>query len=885
MYMIKIEIVFIVLVECNLFIKADQSDFSISPDGYLSILRDSNGKRIDTAGIVINSPIWAFSENNNEDYYKYSFYEDHSCNKIDPNLESITHVIAIRGDKFVYLGEDYNKTQRIGLVQLNYIFDQIDTFELEFTVLNNQTVDNPYETLMTIYDHRLENRVYFFSAVGFFMYNLHTFEINSYSWLNSSDLKNFHDLSNIIVVGENYFLLGFGETSFRCEKCPSFLLVEIDSFLEVRLHSYETINLSEYDDFQGRMVMSINDHNDLAILFQEINLIAFGNIDLNIKRITINTKKVLLDQAGQLPSHSVLWVNNTRQLAVLFSNAPLTQFANSSIFFFNYEDEDLRIQNVFPNKQQRITYEKEDQVPSFSNLININGNYLGISAEYPEQNWYLLIIPLISSKGKEFIDFGGPLDDDLIYRFATFAACLPGMYKNSNRSLEQCVYCPTGEKTSKSGSIQCEKCEKKENCPLAALSDEFEYKNVNQIVSYPSKSNIDSFDDIILSNMFHFQCLSISPAFWMFLVISIVLFLAILVFLCSYFPSTFRYRLKIHQILSHIDLITEGQLWIGGVVSCGIFVLVTFAALFSFEYMNLYPIENFRSSSFVCDSDIVNAKFTSGLQLLALPKTNDERPIFDLLDGQPFQLVFHLINTNLDCVNSRFDIRQKNGDYFTSFPSFNCSMKDNNATLALVVTLLTHVARTTIKISSVHPIAILQICLQGSNRTIDDGKYVLRSLFACNVFSDANHTIDENPELDITLTKVVNRTESLEGNQQMQYSGLWIPLITGKDITTKTRLAPTDEYLRYLSLSTTISIQLRESQFFIQNTQEPIARKYEILFRNVLFLGVVIELFSLTFLICKLLLRPIIHLTYQCFIGLCLLKRFKRTKSIEKTTF
>ncbi|UJR19957.1 hypothetical protein I4U23_023089 [Adineta vaga] len=712
--------------------------------------------------------------------------------------------------------------------------------------------------------------------------------------MNSSDFKYFDSLLNIIVVNENYLLIGFEQMKFAnaCENCPLIVLVEIDSSTNAHVHSYEIIDLSEYEDINHQMLISTNNYNDIVISFQEINLIIFGHIDLNKKQIKINSKNILSDQFGQSFGHSILWINNTRQLAILSSNAPLTKFANSLIFFFNYEDDDLHVQNIFPNNQQKIAYDDEDEVPIFSNLININGNYLGIRLSYSNDNWYLLIIPLISLEGKQFFAFGDVMDDDLIYRFAKFDFCLPGMYKNSSNSLEPCAYCPVGEKTSKYGSFQCEKCEKTENCPLASLSDEIEYKNINQIVSYPSRSDSDSFDDIILSNIFHFQCLPISPTFWMFIIISITLLLLFVVFVCSFFPTTFRYRSKIHKILSHIDLITEGQFWLGGVASCGIFVLVIFALLFSFEYMNLYPIENFRQAVFSCDSDIINAKFTSGLQLLALPKTDEERPIFDLLDNQAFTLIFHLINTNLDCKCSKLNITQKNGDHFTSYPSFTCTKNDTNVTLTLSITLLTHVARTRIEINSFYPISSLQICLQGSNKTIENGKYELRSLFVCNVFSDLNHTISDIPDFDITLTKAINRTEPLDNNQSVKYSGLWIPLITGNDITTKTLLKSTDNYIRYLRFSTTISIRLLESQFFIQNTQQPIARRNEILFRNVLFLGVVIEIFSLTFLISKLLLLPISRLIYYYLFKLCVFHCFtckeKRTNPsinyIEKTS-
>ncbi|UJR13144.1 hypothetical protein I4U23_000168 [Adineta vaga] len=255
-----------------------------------------------------------------------------------------------------------------------------------------------------------------------------------------------------------------------------------------------------------------------------------------------------------------------------------------------------------------------------------------------------------------------------------------------------------------------------------------------------------------------------------------------------------------------------------------------------------------------------------GLQLLALPKNEEERPIFELLDEQPFVIILHLINTIINCTNSPINITQTNDDHFLSYPLFNCSMNNNNHTITFRIPLLTHSTCTIIEIDSFYSISNLYICLQGFNKTIENGKYELRDLYSCQYYSQMNHTISSNPYFDITITKVINRTESFNDNQIEKYSPLWIPLFKGKDITTKSIFKSQEYYKRYLHFSTKIIIQLIESEFFIQNHQQPIGRKFEILFHNILFLGVILELFSLTFLITKLILLPIIHFIYNHFI-------------------
>ncbi len=83
-------------------------------------------------------------------------------------------------------------------------------------------------------------------------------------------------------------------------------------------------------------------------------------------------------------------------------------------------------------------------------------------------------------------------------------------------------------------------------------------------------------------------------------------------------------------------------------------------------------------------------------------------------------------------------------------------------------------------------------------------------------------------------------------------------------------------------------IQLTESEFFVENKQEPIARKFEILFHNVLFLGITIELFGLAFLISKLIFLPIARFIYNYFIKYCfhfkiiITEKFNRKTNAQK---
>lgn len=157
---------------------------------------------------------------------------------------------------------------------------------------------------------------------------------------------------------------------------------------------------------------------------------------------------------------------------------------------------------------------------------------------------------------------------------------------------------------------------------------------------------------------------------------------------------------------------------------------------------------------------------------------------------------------------------------------------------------------------------LIGLILNVQNTT--DNRYQLRELYACEVFSHANHSIRPNVTFDITLTKVINRTEPFESGEVPIYAGLWIPLITSEGATTKSIwMLGRDDFRRTLYSTSSIVIRQAESQFYIRNKQEPIARKFEIFFHSILFIGVILELFSLMFLISRLILLPIMRFIYN----------------------
>ena len=69
-----------------------------------------------------------------------------------------------------------------------------------------------------------------------------------------------------------------------------------------------------------------------------------------------------------------------------------------------------------------------------------------------------------------------------------------------------------------------------------------------------------------------------------------------------------------------------------------------------------------------------------------------------------------------------------------------------------------------------------------------------------------------------------------------------------------------DKYVTVANLtSTKVTIEMSETSYYIKNLQSPIAKESEVIFRTLLFSFLCLELCAIAFLICKLLIIPLVE--------------------------
>jgi len=112
--------------------------------------------------------------------------------------------------------------------------------------------------------------------------------------------------------------------------------------------------------------------------------------------------------------------------------------------------------------------------------------------------------------------------------------------------------------------------------------------------------------------------------------------------------------------------------------------------------------------------------------------------------------------------------------------------------------------------------------------------------------------------IDLDITKVINETLPMIG-EESDFSGIYIPTFT---IDPNSLFLSTNQYVFSNLTLTTLTIDILETPYYVKNLQQPIAKSSEIIFHNLLFTTVCLEIFGLVFLLYKLAFKPLCHLLF-----------------------
>ncbi|CAF1543520.1 unnamed protein product [Adineta ricciae] len=551
----------------------------------------------------------------------------------------------------------------------------------------------------------------------------------------------------------------------------------------------------------------------------------------------------------------VAWLDDQGEKAVIIANKYVYssyQWISSSIHVYDIQSDGFtdgaRPILIYPNSQQIL-------------FPWINPSFLRLSCS---ASGHVTIFDLLGNAAILFAAPAGtyPSTNSDFYT-SIIVSCIRGTYRNYT-GIELCFPCPEGTYSS-----DCLPCRSNDSfCPFGSVEEiaysTFESNDQDQ--DYPESPENIVFDDILMQNMFSFNvqsihCLLVSPITWVFVVIMLSVIIAIVTTIHEYFgPGKHNIRDWIKQILRKVDLIGEGQLWIGGLVSAAIVVLIVSAYVFSSKYTYEYPLEQSTSASaFACDVSLRNAKFSTTLQKLPSSRsaTKDIQAIFDLLNLQSFTLNIDLVQTAFTCDDTLF-VQRFIGYTETNLTISSCETRFNDSILSLAIRLPVQEISLQVTLLGLKTIGAIRLGLYGSGSTTDNKRYKLMSLNFSSTFVplSINQVLASATLFSLQLTQNVNRTAPLSTDGYSTYSAMWSPSF---NVNTDELFSEETRHTLFQRMYTNISITIEKSIFYVSNVQEPIARRTEIIFHNLLFTIVVLELFGLFFLIFKLLLFPLMQ--------------------------
>ena len=617
----------------------------------------------------------------------------------------------------------------------------------------------------------------------------------------------------------------------------------------------DLLSNSDADQYSAKYDMSvdINRNGSVLVGMQFVNRVFLFTVNVTrpvrLNYINRNTNGRSLGNGK-----NVAWLDNGIAAVLLNTYSLNYQWLSSSIYFYDIQSYGWNSNSIplstFPNTHQLL--------PTSFNMIFLNIISTPSSVALQDNAGNILIFSLTPAGYYPFVqDLGS------IPVFTTPKPCLAGTYKNQP-GVHDCLLCPNGTKNSGNSSLQCLSCLPESFCPLGSVDDipQSALKHAVQVFAYPQSPESTIFDEILIQNMFSIgsgRCLLVSPLFWTIIVATLAFTMIMIMHILKNYITHHRaksLRSRLERSLKQIDIINEGECWIGGLITLAVIVLVCFAYAFSSQFSKQYPLEQTADSYFACDLSLRNAKFATNIQSLSIAGTESEKKIFDLLDEQILSLNVDFINTLIDC--SAISLQALYGTYWNTIRWDTCG--NHNSILSLSITLPYQRISVQILIADVQIMGALGIGLSGNGSKSEH--YQLKTLNTYQSFAKSGQVLAQNLPITLSLTKVINETKPMTGDES-DYTAIYIPTFT---IDPNSLFLSASQYIRLTSTSIKFQIDIQETPYYVKNVQQPIAKTPEIVFHNLLFTVVSLEIFGLGYLLYRLIIKPLFSLIYpRCF--------------------
>ncbi|CAF1320968.1 unnamed protein product [Rotaria sordida] len=174
----------------------------------------------------------------------------------------------------------------------------------------------------------------------------------------------------------------------------------------------------------------------------------------------------------------------------------------------------------------------------------------------------------------------------------------------------------------------------------------------------------------------------------------------------------------------------------------------------------------------------------------------------------------------------------------------------NDGTNPTVATCVACAVNTFCPLGSTNIIGGLRIGLSGPGKK-ESSTATLQDLGFSKTFNQSEHILGTDVHMTLQLTKVINNTSPLVSGDDEVLSGIWIGSFLLNDYES---FITNTEYLNQgAAMSTTLTLTITETLYYVLNEQSPIARLPEIVYHDFLYITTIIGMVVLVFVIveCK----------------------------------
>jgi len=551
----------------------------------------------------------------------------------------------------------------------------------------------------------------------------------------------------------------------------------------------------------------------------------------------------------------VAWLSDTLNSFAILANVYSASYvwSSSKIYIYNspLTNSSTPI-SIFPNIQQ----------PLYSVMSSVFLNIITTPTDLVLLDDQSNIFVIVSVPSGYYASTIGP-DVEIVPAFSSQLPCIPGTYKNVT-GIRRCLLCPTGTKNDGTNPTitTCVDCASNTFCPLGSTTDSIsndQLSNVTQATAYPKSPDIILLDDILFLTMFSIgstaRCVALSPIFWTLIVAGIAILIAIVMFVIKYCvknPKVKDKHKKLEKIFQKTDIIREGEMWTGGLATFCVIVLVVACFVFSVKYYNSYPIETVGPSTYTCDTTIRNAQFSTSLQSLSVPILENIQGMIDLLNNQAVNLDVAFINTIYNCTSDAVTLTYLLGaTWLTVTPNLSCNWSSYIVSYSALLPFRPITVKFTLP--NIYIIGGLRVGLSGPGIS-QSSTATLQDLGFSQTFNQSGRMLGQDANIALQLTKVINSTSPLVNGGDEILSGIWIgSFLVNYD---ESFVTDTDYLNTPPETSTTLTLVISETPYYILNEQSPIARLPEIIYHDFLFTTMIIGMFVLIFVIIDVMILP-----------------------------